>query len=287
METVADVDLLVRLLALREAAGARAHHLAVALRSADRVEVICRDPSWSPALRDWHTANRQAAAIAALELRVVPVWSFPAHLLRLRNLPPMLFVRGAVERLEKPGVAIVGSRLAAASAITWALARGRQAAERGTLVVSGGARGVDAAAHRGALRAGGQTVAYLGVAIDRLYPMSNRALFERIVESGGALASEHPPGVVTYASAHALRNRFIAAQADEVLIAEAGSRSGTLGTAKFARQIGVPVLISPPGVGRERAGLDMLAARGGVRIWHDREARGPGEATVDDGGAGV
>jgi DNA processing protein len=174
----------------------------------------------------------------------------------------MLFVRGNAEALARPAVGIVGARDARRDAEAWAFERAAEAAVAGHVVASGGARGIDAAAHQGALRAGGTTVAYLGVPADRIYPRGNERLFRAMLEGGGALVSEHPPGVSTPAFEHAKRNRFIAAHASRLYIAEARASSGTLATARYARRHGVPVLVSPPGVGAQRDGIDMLLAKG-------------------------
>jgi len=140
-------------------------------------------------------------------------------------------------------------------------------------VVSGGARGIDGAAHRGALAAGAPTLAYLGVAVDRIYPSRHRPLFARILRDGGALVSEHPPRATTRKWAHADRNRFIAAQSRRIYVAEADEGSGSLGTTDWANRLGVEVLVSPPGVAEKRAGLDALVAAGRARF---AEAMGPG-----------
>jgi DNA processing protein len=136
-------------------------------------------------------------------------------------------------------------------------------------VISGGATGIDSAAHEGALAAGGRTLAWLGSAIDRPYPRANDALFARILRHGGALASEHPPLARTFASDHAARNRLIVGRAQALCVAEAGANSGTMGAARHARRRGVPLFVPPATVGGERAGIDALCAQGAAAVLSD------------------
>jgi len=152
----------------------------------------------------------------------------------------------------------VGSRHACKSAESWTFEIACQFVKQGYLVVSGGARGIDTAAHRGALSSNGQTLVYLGVPIDQVYPSRNRSLFEQIVAQGGALVSEHPPLSTTFRCEHAMRNRFIAAHAEKVMIAEADEGSGSLVTANWAKRYGVRVFVSPEHIGQQRRGLEQL-----------------------------
>lgn len=218
--------------------------------------------AWRPKPAVLHEVGRVMAALRRASIRVVPVWKWPVTLARAWPLSPALLVRGDVGLLSRPAVAVVGARRAHVSAEAWARQVAQNHALRGTLVVSGGARGIDTAAHCGALDAGGKTLAYIGVAADRVYPRHNVRLFARILDSGGALVSEHLPLVTTFKGAHAMRNRLIAAHASCVYVAEADVGSGSLGTAAFAVAAGVPVAVSPPGVGQRRAGLDELLAHG-------------------------
>lgn len=220
------------------------------------------------------SARRSAYILDRLGITLIPVWELPPVLLRVRPLPPALFVRGDSRLLARPGLAIVGARDACPTAQRWAMALARGAAARGELIVSGGARGIDAAAHRGALAGRAPTVAYLGVAADRIYPSVNRRLFVELLARGGALVSEYPPGEATFGSAHAMRNRLIAAQAHTLVIAEADTGSGSLGTAVFAKRLGVPIRVSPAGVGRKRLGMDTLLRAGEARVWHEIETEG-------------
>ena len=212
-------------------------------------------------------AKSQVAALHLLDIQVVPVWDLTHRLRRVWPTPAALFIRGDRALLTRTAVAVVGSRAAHASAASWAFERGRELAASDVLVVSGGARGIDTAAHRGALEAGGSTLAYIGVPADEVYPKENAALFQRMLVRGGALVTEHPPGITTYKGDHALRNRFIAAQASEVIVVEAGATSGALVTADFAARLNVPIRVSPPGVGVRREGIDGLLASERCSVW--------------------
>ncbi len=201
-------------------------------------------------------------AVELLGVAFVPPWSLPESLAAVLAPACGLFVRGEKDALSRPAISVVGARRASATARDWAGEVARDAATRGLQVVSGGARGIDGAAHRAAVDCGGHSVAFIGVGIDRLYPAVHRSLFGRMLESGGAVVSEHPPGEGGRPFDHAARNRFIAAAGQSLWVAEAGERSGTLGTAREALRLGRPVWLSPPGVARLRGGLDRLLEEG-------------------------
>ena len=183
----------------------------------------------------------------------------------------MLFWRGSKSAIRKRGIAIVGARRATRS-LEWVEALAEFCALKDIPVISGGALGVDSAAHEGALRGRGITTAYLGVAADRLYPSQNRRLFGRIIENGGAIASEHPPGVSTLKYEHAQRNRLITMQAQAVVVAEAGPKSGTLGTVRWAARLGLPVWCAPEALGGDRGGIEHLLSSGKARTLNDLNA---------------
>ena len=179
--------------------------------------------------------------------------------------PPLLHVRGArsiSELCEEPAVAVVGARRGSRSGEEFAFALARGLAAAGVAVISGLALGIDAAAHAGALAAGGRTVGVLGCGIDRVYPRQNTTLALRVVASG-ALVSEWGEGVEPAPWRFPVRNRLIAALASVTVVVEATRRSGALITADHALALGRDVLAvpgsawSPLGRGRQRA-----AARG-------------------------
>ena len=159
---------------------------------------------------------------------------YPELLLATHDPPALLFVRGALSSVPEAAVAIVGSRRASAYG---RLQAGRLAAElaaRGVAVVSGGARGIDAESHRGALRAGGRTIAVLATGLARPYPEEHAQLFDAIVESGGCAMTEQTASVAARPDLFPRRNRLIAALALVTVVVEAADRSGALLTARIA-----------------------------------------------------
>ncbi|MGY1692123.1 DNA-processing protein DprA [Geodermatophilus sp. SYSU D01105] len=162
-------------------------------------------------------------------------------------VPPLaLWVRGParLDELADRSVAIVGARASTAYGEHVAGELGHQLGERGWTVVSGGAFGIDAAAHRGALAAEAPTVAVLACGVDRPYPAAHGALFHRIAEQG-LLVSEWPPGAAPHRHRFLVRNRLIAALTRGTVVVEAAARSGALATARRAGRLGRRVLVVP------------------------------------------
>jgi len=149
-----------------------------------------------------------------------------------------------------PGVAVVGTRRCTRYGIDLAERFGRAISVAGWSVVSGLARGIDAAAHRGCLAAAGHAVAVLGSGIDVCYPKENRSIYEGILKSGGAIVSEYPPGTPPDRWRFPARNRIIAAMSTAVVVVEAARTGGALITARLAAEIGRPVFVVPGDVGR-------------------------------------
>jgi DNA processing protein len=168
---------------------------------------------------------------------------WPVGLDRLRHPPYCLFVRGRPDLgdLVERSVAVVGSRAATEYGLRVAADIADGLAARGVTVVSGAAYGIDSAAHRASLAAGGPTVAVLACGADRAYPTSHRAMLEQIVTTGGAVVSEVPVGCAPYRSRFLARNRIIATLARATVVVEANLRSGSLTTAKAAREHHLPV----------------------------------------------
>ncbi|MBK9519540.1 MAG: DNA-protecting protein DprA [Anaeromyxobacter sp.] len=169
---------------------------------------------------------------------------YPASLARAAPPPAELRLRGSLGAPRRR-VAVVGARATDATGRDTARRLGRGLARGGVSVVSGGALGVDAAAHEGALEVGGHTVAVLGCGVDVSYPPSHRDLFARILEGGGALLSELADGAAAAPWTFPRRNRLVSALADAVVVVRAGARSGALITAALARAQGVPLLAVP------------------------------------------
>jgi DNA processing protein len=170
---------------------------------------------------------------------------YPALLRELHDPPPRLYLRGdPPELLDLPAVAIVGARSCSPYGAQVAREVARELAAAGIVVVSGLARGVDGEAHRGALAAGGLTVAVLGCGIDRDYPRAHASLAERI-RGTGAVVSEYPPGTEPAPWRFPARNRIIAGLCLATVVVEARERSGALITADFALELGRDVFAVP------------------------------------------
>jgi len=169
---------------------------------------------------------------------------YPKALLDTADPPTVLYVKGDPAILAMPALAIVGSRNATAQGIDNASAFARELAGGGLAIVSGLALGVDAAAHAGALAAGGKTIAVIGTGADRMYPARNKALASRIVEAG-AIVSEFPLGTPAAAHNFPRRNRIISGLSQGVLVVEAAPGSGSLITARMANEQGREVFAIP------------------------------------------
>ncbi len=174
--------------------------------------------------------------------------AYPEALLRIPQSPARLRLRGSlgpkgIGRVIR--VAIVGSRHADEYGQEMARAIAAGLGRAGVSVISGGAEGVDSAAHRGALESGGHTVVVLGSGMDRLYPVSNRDLFARVVAQGGALLSEHDDDFHATTWSFPQRNRIVAGLSEAVVVVRAGERSGALITAEWARRLAVPLFAVP------------------------------------------
>lgn len=189
---------------------------------------------------------------------------FPSALLAIPDPPPVLWYLGALDAFDAPAVAIVGSRAASAVAVEAAARIGMDLAARGITVVSGLARGVDSAAHRGALRTG-RTIAVLGSGVDRIYPHEHRTLATEIVATG-LVVSEYPPGTPPRAFHFPQRNRLISGLSRAVVVIEASERSGSLITAACALEQGREVMAVPGNVlsGRSRGAHALI--RDGAKI---------------------
>jgi DNA processing protein len=190
---------------------------------------------------------------------------YPAALARLPGAPASLRLRGSLGA-ARHRVAVVGSRDTDRYGRDTARGLARGLARAGVSVVSGGALGVDAAAHEGALEAGGHTVAVLGCGVDVAYPASHRELFERILAAGGGLLSEYEDGARAATWTFPDRNRIVAGMCDAVVVVRAGPRSGALITAAHARTFGVPVLAVPGDVDQELAEGPLALLRSGARL---------------------
>jgi DNA processing protein len=200
-------------------------------------------------------ASRVLATASRLGLAILPfpASGYPEQLRQIPDPPIVLWTRGCMQILDAPAVAIVGSRSATPTGISIAARLGRELADAGLVVVSGLARGVDAAAHRGALDGSGRTVAVLGSGADVIYPPEHATLARQVLERG-AIVSELAPGTPPRRNHFPLRNRIISGLARAVVVVEASEKSGSLITAKAALEQGRDVLAVPGNVisGRHR-----------------------------------
>jgi DNA processing protein len=214
--------------------------------------------------------NRVDEAIARAEasgIAGVP-WSdarYPASLTTIAAPPPVLWIRGVIAALSSPAVAIVGARAASPYALSVASRLGSDLAACGLTIVSGLARGVDSAAHRGALAGSGNTIGVLGSGVDVMYPPEHVPLALEM-ETRGAVISELVPGTPPQPYFFPLRNRIISGLSRAVVVIEAGDKSGSLITARCALEQGRDVLAVPGNVlsGRNRGAHALL--RDGAKI---------------------
>lgn len=209
---------------------------------------------------DMSHSHSELAPSAVRMTATDPTW--PQALLDLPDPPSALWVAPALPALDRT-VAIVGTRYADEEALELATRWAADLAQAGCVILSGGAHGVDAAAHEGALRAGGVTVAVLATGLRQAYPRANEPLFRRILDAGGALISEHAHSEA-YRGRFLERNRLVAALARAVVVVQAPQRSGALSTAAHARRLGRPVLVVPAAPWDPRGGGNLaLLAQGG------------------------
>jgi len=217
------------------------------------------------AVIDDSAARAAVAAAHASGSRVVvrDDEQYPATLRDLCDAPLVLYVRGDLACLNRRTVAIVGSRAATSYGRSIATAMAADFASFDATIVSGLARGVDAAAHKGAIDAGVPTVAVLGSGIRALYPRYHALLADEIVAGGGAVISEFPPDECARAFQFPMRNRVVAALAAATVVIEASTRSGALITARLADELGRAVFALPGDVGRQTSkGTNALIADG-------------------------
>ncbi len=218
---------------------------------------------------DWKSSvSRELEKVHELGIQVITPADagYPAKLLEIYDPPPALYVRGSFAAADERAVAIVGSRRATHYGLEAAREFGRDLAAQGVTVVSGLALGADAAAHRGALEAGGRTLAVLGSSLDRPYPRRNLELLEEVVQSG-AVISEFPLGTDPLPFHFPRRNRVIAGLALGTVVVEASARSGSLVTARMALEAGREVFAVPGRITSDRSlGTNFLIRAGHARL---------------------
>ncbi len=198
---------------------------------------------------------------------------YPQTLRNIYDPPPVLWLRGDAELLSRPGIGVVGTRHPSPYGAGMAEVLSRDLAARGLVIQSGMARGVDTAAHKGALAApNGRTLAVWGTSIDVIYPKENKRLAEEIVERGGAIVSEFPLGTFPAPQNFPIRNRIISGLGVGVLVIEAGEHSGTRVTARCAMEQNRDVYAVPGNVTNKNAwGPNTLIKQGAklTATWED------------------
>ena len=198
---------------------------------------------------DWNAIRRERDSLARMGVSVVPIGTdrYPAQLATISSPPPVLYCRGDPGVLDAPQIAIVGSRAATRGGRERARALASELATCGLVITSGLARGIDAAAHQGALDVGAPSVAVVATGPDRIYPRSNAGLAHELLESG-AVVTERAPGTPPLPENFPRRNRLISGLCLGVLVVEASLRSGSLITARFAADEGREVFAVPGSV---------------------------------------
>ena len=203
-----------------------------------------RDPAARPTVRQIAWLEKHGVRIVLRDDA-----NYPRLLREIHDPPPLLFVRGTLEESDRFSVGMVGSRRATSYGKGVAERLAKELAERGLTIISGGAVGIDAASHRGALTGGGRTIAVLGCGLDVDYPRENGALFERVMAQG-ALVTEYPIGAQPESWRFPARNRLISGMSLGTLVVEAPKQSGALITAKYAAEHNRAVLTVPGNIDR-------------------------------------
>ncbi len=203
----------------------------------------------------WDETKRAFENINKDNIRIITFLDkeYPHNLLAVDDRPAFLYARGELHE-DDINLAIVGSRIASTYGKYTTERISRELAQKGITIVSGMARGVDSAAHRGALAVHGRTIAVLGSGLDIVYPPENQSLFNQIIENG-AVVSEFPPGMPPLANNFPARNRIISGMSYGVVVVEAGEKSGSLITARLALEQGREVFAVP-------GSIDTASSRG-------------------------
>jgi len=212
----------------------------------------------------WDDARRELDAALGMGVEVVTMGdaAYPPHLSEIHDPPPVMYVKGALLPEDKVALAVVGSRQATATGRQLTRRIARELSERGLTIVSGGARGRDTEAHRGALAGRGRTICILGCGIDVDYPPENRDLMGLIAEQG-AVVTEFPLGTPPEPNNFPRRNRIISGMSMGVLVMEAAGDSGSLITASYALEQGREVFAVPGSVSLPTSrGTNSLIKRG-------------------------
>lgn len=218
--------------------------------------------------RAWTDRARMLDELERKGMALVPRGDeyYPPLLRHIAHPPHLLYVYGQTDLTDQFPVAVVGTRRASAYGLNHTRQMAAELANVGVCIVSGLALGIDAAAHTGALDAKGRTVAILGSALDQPYPAENRPLMRRILESGGSVVSEYPPGTVPTKYSFLQRNRIIAGMSLGTLVTEGPKRSGALNTAMRTIENGREVFALPGSVDSPGSQLPNMLIGDGARL---------------------
>jgi DNA processing protein len=210
--------------------------------------------------------------------------SYPTLLREIDDPPPVLYVKGDWQAcFEQPAVGVVGSRTCSTYGENSSEMLSRDLASRGICIISGLARGIDAAAHRGAIKGNGKTIAVLGTGIDAVYPRENTGLVRDILNSGGCVVTQFPLGTPPLKDNFPYRNRIISGLSLGVLIVEASERSGSLITARLAAEQNREVMAVPGNITSGNSfGTNYLIKSGAklVQQWQDVVAELPSDISA-------
>lgn len=234
---------------------------------AESAQFVADGRARKKAEEEWARTEEAGAQIVTPEDDV-----YPFRLQEIFDPPAVLWVRGEAAVLNRPGIAVVGTRHPSPYGAGMAEMLSRNLAQRGLTIQSGMARGVDTAAHKGALDAGGVTIAVWGTGVDVIYPKENKGLAERIVKEGGAVVSEYPLGTFPAPQNFPIRNRILSGMSVGVLVVEAGEHSGTRITARCALEQNRDIYAVPGNATNKNAwGPNTLIKQGAklTATWED------------------
>lgn len=209
---------------------------------------------------------------------------YPERLLEIYDPPAVLWVRGNLDLLARPGIAVVGTRAPSPYGAGMAEMLARDLANRGLVILSGMARGIDTAAHKGALEAGGKTIAVWGTGLDVVYPKENKKLAEQIILSGGTIVTENPMGTFPAPQNFPIRNRILSGMSVGVLVIEAAENSGTRITARCAMEQNRDVFAVPGNVTNKNSWGPNTLIKQGARLtatWEDVWEDLPSQVRLD------
>ncbi len=234
---------------------------------AESAQFIFDGSALRAAKKEW-----KAVADAGAGILVYVDSDYPEQLRNIFDPPPVLWVRGDRKLMARPGIAVVGTRKPSPYGIGMSEMLSRDLAARRLVILSGMARGIDTAAHKGALAAGGRTVAVWGTGIDVIYPKENKSLAEEILRGGGAIVSELPMGTFPAPQNFPNRNRILSGMSIGVLVIEASENSGTRITARCAMEQDRDVYAVPGNVTNKGSWGPNTLIKQGARLtatWED------------------